>query len=76
MTRAVTGLTMKRLQPNVGSPDRAVRVLLGIAILSLAFTGPRTPWGYLGLLPLLTAAVNFCPLYAVLGMSTRRRKAS
>jgi len=55
---------------NEGSVDRALRVLLGLAVLSLAFVGPRTPWGYLGLVPLLTAAVGFCPLYSVLGIST------
>lgn len=55
---------------NVGSVDRGLRALLGLAVLALAFTGPRTPWGYIGLLPLLTAAVGFCPLYAVLGIST------
>ena len=55
---------------NVGSVDRALRALLGLAVLALAFTGPRTPWGYIGLLPLLTAAVGFCPLYAVAGIST------
>lgn len=58
---------------NVGPTDRALRAVLGLAVLALAFVGPRTPWGYLGLIPLLTAVVGFCPLYALLGISTRAR---
>jgi hypothetical protein len=55
---------------NEGAADRALRVVLGIAILSLAFVGPHTPWGYLGFVPLLTGVFGFCPLYAVFGYST------
>jgi hypothetical protein len=55
---------------NEGAADRALRVVLGIAILSLAFVGPRTPWGYLGFVPLLTGVFGFCPLYTVFGYST------
>ena len=56
---------------NEGLFDRTLRVILGLALLSLAFVGPRTPWGYVGLLPLVTGLVGFCPLYRVLGISTR-----
>ena len=59
---------------NTGSLDRALRALIGIAVLALAFTGPRSAWGYLGFIPLVTAAVGFCPLYAVLGLDTRGRR--
>jgi hypothetical protein len=55
---------------NAGTADRLIRVVLGLAILSLALVGPRTPWGYLGLVPLLTGALGVCPLYSVLGIST------
>ncbi|CAN1531926.1 Protein of unknown function DUF2892 [Caulobacteraceae bacterium] len=55
---------------NEGAVDRVLRVLVGIAILSLAFVGPRTPWAYLGIVPLLTGIVGFCPLYAILGINT------
>ena len=61
-------------QANIGSLDRALRALIGIAVLALAFTGPRTAWGYLGFIPLVTAAVGFGPLYAVLGLDTRGRR--
>ena len=50
--------------------ERVVRVLAGIALLCLAFFGPKTPWGYLGILPLLTGISGLCPLYSVLGVST------
>jgi hypothetical protein len=40
--------------------------------LSLGFLGPKTPWGFLGLLPLLTGAVGFCPAYALMGVTSRR----
>lgn len=57
---------------NEGSIDRVLRVLLGLAILSLAFVGPKSMWAWLGLVPLLTGIVGFCPLYAALGIRTRR----
>ncbi len=59
---------------NEGAVDRAVRVVLGIVLLALVFVGPRTPWGWIGLLPLLTGLFGFCPLYVPFGLSTARRK--
>lgn len=50
--------------------ERVARVLLGLALLGLAFFGPKTPWGYLGILPILTGAFGMCPLYSLLGIST------
>ena len=63
---------------NAGVVDRALRVVLGITILSLAFIGPKTAWGYIGLVPLITAFVGSCPVYTVFGTSTcpLRTKAS
>lgn len=52
--------------------DRGLRVVLGLGLLSLAFVGPKTPWGFVGLLPLLTGTVGFCPAYKLLGVKTRR----
>lgn len=57
---------------NVGKIERIVRIVVGIAILSLAFVGPRSPWAYLGILPVLTGLVGWCPPYALLGISTAR----
>jgi hypothetical protein len=54
--------------------DRVLRVVLGLVLLSLVFFGPRTPWGWIGLVPLATGLVGTCPLYALLHLSTRTRK--
>lgn len=63
------------MNANVGTIDRALRVVVGLGLLSLAFVGPKTPFGYVGLVLLLTAGVGFCPLYKVIGLSTCPRKA-
>lgn len=55
---------------NVGTIDRVVRIALGLAGLSLVFVGPQTWWGLLGLIPLGTAAMGWCPPYAMLGINT------
>ena len=55
--------------------ERVVRTLVGIAVLSLVFLGPKSPWGWLGLIPLLTGLTGLCPLYTLLGISTCPRKA-
>ena len=55
---------------NEGNLDSALRVIAGAGILSLAFVGPQTVWGYVGLVPLITGLVGYCPLYAMLGLST------
>ena len=55
---------------NEGTLDRALRVVVGLAILSLVFVGPRTNWGYLGLVPLITGLVGMCPIYSLLGINT------
>lgn len=59
------------MKTNVGAIDRVIRVIAGVGILSLAFVGPETPWGYLGLIPLLTGLFGYCALYSLLGISTR-----
>jgi hypothetical protein len=60
------------IKPNLGSIDRTIRILAGIGLLALVFVGPQTPLGYLGLVPLLTGVVGFCPAYCPLGLSTCR----
>ena len=55
---------------NEGTLDRAVRVILGLGLLSLTVIGPQTWFGLLGLLPLATGLVGTCPAYTLLGIST------
>jgi hypothetical protein len=55
---------------NEGNLDRALRVIAGLAILSLTVIGPQSLWGLVGLVPLATGAIGFCPLYKVLGINT------
>jgi len=55
--------------------DRVLRVALGLVLLSLVFVGPATPWGWLGLVPLLTGLVGSCPLYTLVGLRTCRADA-
>jgi hypothetical protein len=62
----------KLLPNNEHVIERVLRVALGLGLLSLAFVGPMTPWGYLGLVPILTGASGSCPLYTLFGVSTCR----
>lgn len=55
---------------NVGTIDRAVRIVLGLVLISLVFVGPHTAWGWVGLLPLLTGLAGSCALYSIFGIST------
>lgn len=55
---------------NEGVVDRSIRVVLGLIILSLVFVGPQSLWGLIGLVPLVTGLVGFCPLYKILGLNT------
>ena len=60
----------KILPRNESALDRGLRAALGIGLLSLVFVGPETAWGWLGLIPLTTAALGSCPAYTILGLST------
>jgi hypothetical protein len=55
---------------NVGNIDKAFRVILGIGLLSLMFVGPKTLWGLVGLVPLATVVMGWCPAYSLIGVST------
>ncbi len=55
---------------NEGGIDRALRIIVGIVLIALVFVGPKTPWGWIGLIPLITGLVGICPLYAILGINT------
>ena len=61
---------MSILPRNEHSIERVIRVVLGLALLLLVVVGPKTPWGLLGLVPLLTGLIGSCPAYTLLGIST------
>ncbi len=58
------------MNPNEGSLDRTVRVVLGLVLLSVMFVGPRSWVGLVGLVPLATGLAGYCPLYRLLGIRT------
>jgi hypothetical protein len=55
---------------NLGSADRIIRIVLGIVLLSLTVIGPKSLWGLIGLVPLLTAVIGWCPAYSIFGFRT------
>jgi hypothetical protein len=56
---------------NVGGIDRVLRILVGLGLLSLVFVGPQTPWGWIGVVVLLTGLIGWCPAYLPFGWSTK-----
>lgn len=63
-------MATRLITPNEHPLERAARILLGIALLSLFFFGPQTAWGLVGIVPLVTGLAGFCPLYSIFGFST------
>lgn len=64
------------MRTNIGTLDRILRVVIGVVLLALAFVGPQTPWGFIGIIPLATALIGFCPAYRLLGIRTCATKAA
>jgi len=62
----------KFLVTNEHRVDRALRVMLGISLIGIAVIGPKTSFGYLGIIPLATGLLGTCPIYSLLGLSTCR----
>lgn len=62
------------MKKNIHDIERVVRVVVGLAVLSLVFIGPKSLWGLVGLLPILTGLIGWCPPYHLIGFSTRREK--
>lgn len=58
------------MKKNIGTLDATIRIILGIIILSLIFVGPKSLWGLIGLVPLLTGIFRYCPLYPIVGINT------
>jgi hypothetical protein len=55
---------------NVGGIDRIARIVLGLVLIGLAATGTVGAWGWVGIVPLATGAIGWCPPYAILGFNT------
>ena len=58
------------MSSNVGGFDRIARIVLGLVLIGLTLGGVIGAWGWVGLVPLATATLGYCPLYSVLGFST------
>jgi hypothetical protein len=59
-----------KFEKNVHPIERIVRVLVGVGLLSLAFVGPKNGWFLLGIVPIVTGFVGWCPPYSLLGINT------
>ncbi len=58
------------MKQNVGGIDRILRIAVGVALIALAATGTVGLWGYIGVVPLLTGLLGWCPPYALFGFSS------
>ncbi len=63
------------MQANIGTIDRALRIIVGLVLIAMVFVGPQTPWGWIGVVALATGFIRFCPLYRLLGICTTARAA-
>lgn len=61
------------MKQNVHNIERVVRVVIGLAVVSLVFIGPQSAWGWLGLIPVATGLTGRCPPYAMLGINTCKK---
>ena len=59
------------MKANVGTIDRALRIIAGLVLIGLAATGTVGVWGWIGVMPLLTGLFGLCPAYTIFGMSTK-----
>lgn len=61
------------MKQNIGNTERVIRAIVGIGLISLVFVGPQTVWGWIGVIPLATAIIGWCPPYALLGINTCKK---
>jgi hypothetical protein len=62
------------MKVNMGGIDRTLRIVVGLALIVMAVTGTIGVWGWIGVVPVLTAIVGYCPAYAPFGFSTCAKK--
>ena len=55
---------------NVGGTDSVIRIIVGLALIGLTAINALGVWGWIGVVPLLTGIIKFCPAYAIFGMSS------
>ena len=63
------------MKKNIGLIDRILRIVVGLVLIALVFVGPQTPWGWIGVIPLVTAILSWCPLYTLVGVNTGAKSA-
>ena len=62
------------MKSNVGGIDRMLRIVLGLVLIGLTLSGTIGVWGWIGVVPLGTGFISFCPLYPLLGINTCAKK--
>ncbi|MFB9146887.1 DUF2892 domain-containing protein [Halomonas alkalicola] len=62
------------IKSNVGGADKIARIVFGALLIGLALTGVIGAWGWIGVLPLATGLINFCPAYSIFGINTCKLK--
>lgn len=62
------------MNKNIGTVDRWIRIIVGVVLIALAISGNIGAWGWIGIIPLATALINFCPLYRLIGFSSNKNK--
>ncbi|MBF0369919.1 MAG: DUF2892 domain-containing protein [Magnetococcales bacterium] len=58
------------MKANVGGMDRMMRIVVGLGLIAMVFVGPKIPWGWAGIIPLVTGLFRFCPFYILLGLNS------
>lgn len=61
------------MQKNVGNTERAIRIIVGLVLISLVFIGPQSAWGWIGVVPLATGLLGWCPPYSLFGINTCKK---
>jgi hypothetical protein len=62
------------MQKNIHPVERVIRVVVGLVLTSMAFIGPANPWFLIGIVPVLTGLIGWCPPYQILGINTCKTK--
>lgn len=62
------------MKANVGGVDRVIRIVAGLALIAWALLGNGPVWAWIGVVPLATGLMNYCPAYSLFGMSTCKTK--